>query len=73
MEDVLSNAGPGDEFEIETVPDETVRAQLLRLGFFDGSVECRRRVRNGPVIVRRNGTELAIGASLADRITIHLA
>lgn len=71
MGNVLSNAGRGDEFEIDSVPDETVRAKLLRLGFLDGAVECRSRVRNGPVVVRRNGTELAIGASMADRITIH--
>jgi ferrous iron transport protein A len=52
------------------VPDGDTRARLLRLGFLDGEVECRRKLRNGPVIVRRNGTELALGRSLATEIEI---
>jgi ferrous iron transport protein A len=70
MPERLSDVSRGDEFRIEAVPDDQVRAQLLRLGFLDGSVRCRRRLRNGPVVVKRNGTELAIGATVADGIRV---
>ena len=70
MRDLLADADPGDVVEIEDVPDETARARLLRLGFLDGAVEYRRRVRDGPVVLRRNGTQLALGASLASEITV---
>lgn len=66
----LSTADPGTVVEIDAIPDDTIRARLLRLGFLDGPVECRRRVRNGPVLLRRNGTDLAIGKSIADEITV---
>jgi len=70
MTERLSDVDEGDEFEIGTVTDDQVRARLLRLGFLDGSVRCRRRLRKGPVVVRRNGTELAIGAAVADEVRI---
>ncbi|MFB6352983.1 MAG: ferrous iron transport protein A [Halobacteriales archaeon] len=70
MTTTLSDVSAGSEVEIRDVPDGTARARLLRLGFLDGAVECRRRLRNGPVVVRRNGTELAIGAPLAERIEV---
>lgn len=70
MGDVLSTVEAGSEFQITNVPDEEVRAQLLRLGLLDGDVECRRRIPNGPVVVRRGGTQFAIGASLSDRIRV---
>lgn len=66
----LTSLSPGVTFEIKSVPDDTTRARLLRLGFLDGPVECRRRVQNGPVIIRRNGTDLALGAPIAERITV---
>lgn len=66
----LSTVAAGTAFEIEAVGDGTTRARLLRLGFLDGAVECRHRVRNGPVIVRRNGTELAVGRPVAEGIEV---
>jgi len=58
---------------LERVPDDDVRARLLRLGFLDGAVECRHRLRKGPIVLRRNGTELALGADLAREIEITFA
>lgn len=66
----LSTVESGATVEIESVPDGTTRARLLRLGFLDGPVECRRRVPNGPVVVRRNGTDLAIGQPIAEDIEV---
>lgn len=67
----LSTVEPGTTFEVESVSDGTTRARLLRLGFLDGPVECTRHVKNGPMIVRRNGTDLAIGARIAEGIAVN--
>jgi ferrous iron transport protein A len=70
MSGVLADVEPGESVSLSAVPDEDVRARLLRLGLLDGPVECRRRLRKGPVVVRRNGTELALGADLAAEIEV---
>jgi ferrous iron transport protein A len=57
-------------FQVDQVPDPELRAKLLRLGFLDGRVTCRHNIRNGPVVITRDGTELAIGRSLAGDIGI---
>lgn len=66
----LASVRPGQVFHISDVPDDKVRAQFLRLGFLDGDVECRHRVSNGPVVIHRNGTELAVGNPVAKQIAI---
>ncbi|MFB6105121.1 MAG: ferrous iron transport protein A [Halobacteriaceae archaeon] len=66
----LSTLDRGEHFDIDAVGDPEVRAKLLRLGFLDGTVECHRRVPNGPVVLRRNGTTLAIGHRIAEDITV---
>ena len=66
----LDDMQAGGWFRIEAVPDPNLRARLLRLGFLDGPVQCSHRVRNGPVIIAREGTELALGASVAEDIEI---
>ncbi|MFB6202790.1 MAG: ferrous iron transport protein A [Halorhabdus sp.] len=70
MGDVLADVDAGETVRLVDVPDGDTRARLLRLGFLDGTVECRHHVRKGPVIVERRGTELALGASLANDIEI---
>lgn len=67
---LLSEVDTGDRFEIRNVPDGQVRAQLLRIGFLDGVVTCTHHIRNGPVVLEADGTRMAIGASIADRIEI---
>lgn len=70
MSPKLSDVAAGDRFEIRSVPDGQVRAQLLRIGFLDGVVECRNRIRNGPVVLEADGTQIALGASVAAEIDI---
>jgi len=70
MSDMLADTTPGETVVVEHVPDDGVRARLLRLGFLDGAVECRHRLRKGPIVLRRNGTELALGADLAREIEV---
>ncbi|MEF8830480.1 MAG: FeoA family protein [Halobacteriales archaeon] len=70
MSEALTSVRPGEQFRIREVPDAEVRAKLLRLGFLDGSVTCRRQLHNGPTVIRRNGTDLALGAAVAGDIEI---
>lgn len=70
MSPKLSEVEAGDRFTIREVPDGQVRAQLLRIGFLDGVVECRNRIRNGPVVLEADGTQIALGASVAAEIDI---
>ncbi|GAA0554581.1 FeoA domain-containing protein [Halorubrum ejinorense] len=65
---------PANEWiELIDVPDDESRARLLRLGLLDGRVKCHRRIRNGPVVVRRRGTEVALGRPLAREVTVERA
>lgn len=70
MTQSLADVEVGDRFEIREVPDGTVRAQLLRIGFLDGVVECTNRIRNGPVVLEADGTQIALGASVVVDISI---
>lgn len=55
---------------IRDIPDDDVRAHLLRVGLLDGPVRCRAHITNGPVVIERNGTTMAVGAGVAEQITI---
>ncbi len=70
MSTKLDEVAAGTRFRLDRVPDTDLRARLLRLGFLDGRVTCRHRIRNGPVIIQRDGTELAIGRSIATDIDV---
>jgi ferrous iron transport protein A len=66
----LEDVGAGMRCRLDTVPDDDLRARLLRLGFLDGPVYCRHRMRNGPVVISRDGTDLAVGRSVAADIEV---
>lgn len=66
----LSGVSGGERVRIRAVPDEDVRAHLLRIGMLDAPVRCRAHVSNGPVVVERNGTSVALGASVAEDIVV---
>ncbi len=66
----LADVPPNEWVELVAVPDDEPRSRLLRLGLLDGRVECRRQIRNGPVVIRRQGTEVALGRALAEEITV---
>jgi ferrous iron transport protein A len=70
MTTTLSDVPSAERVTLTDVPDDEARARLLRLGFLDGEVECRRRIRNGPVVLRRRGTEIALGRDLAREIGV---
>ncbi|KXS45980.1 MULTISPECIES: FeoA family protein [unclassified Candidatus Frackibacter] len=69
----LDQAKKGQDIEIISIPDEIVRAQTLRFGISEGSkVECYTRVPRGPVILKKNLQEIAVGYDLAKRIEVKL-
>lgn len=70
MSTKLDDVTAGTRFRLDSVPDTDLRARLLRLGFLDGRVTCRHRIRNGPVVIHHDGTELAIGRSIATDIEV---
>ena len=66
----LSGVSGGEQVQIQAVPDERVRAHLLRIGMLDGPVRCRTTLSRGPVVIERNGTTIALGDAVADDITV---
>jgi ferrous iron transport protein A len=66
----LSEVSPTERVELTDVPDDETRVRLLRLGFLDGSVECVRTIRNGPVVLGRGETRVALGRPVAREIGI---
>jgi len=66
----LSGVSGGERIQIQAIPDEHVRAHLLRIGMLDGPVRCRTTLSRGPVVLERNGTTIALGDAVADDITV---
>ena len=66
----LAEISPDERVELADVPDDDARARLLRLGFLDGRVECHQQIPHGPVVLRRHGTEIALGCGLAREIGV---
>ncbi|MDW7674990.1 MAG: ferrous iron transport protein A [Bacillota bacterium] len=67
----LDKSKKGMLVKILDIPDQLVRAQIIRFGITAGAtVTCEEIVPGGPVIVSRNRQEIAIGRSLASQIKI---
>lgn len=67
----LADVKRGDTFEITVIPDDIVRAQAMRFGITEGAkISCVEKIFAGPVIIKRNLQEIAVGRNLAKRITI---
>jgi Fe2+ transport system protein FeoA len=67
----LDCARKGEHFEIVAVDDEHARVQALRFGMAEGAcVECITRIPAGPIVLKSGRQEIAVGRSLAERITV---
>ena len=67
----LADVKRGDKFQISNIADEKIRAQALRFGISEGAnVSCAEKVPGGPVIVKRNLQEIAVGRRLAKNIIV---
>ncbi|MFP4016896.1 MAG: FeoA family protein [Halanaerobiaceae bacterium] len=69
----LADIKKGENFNIKVINDDKVRAQALRFGISEGAkLSCGEKIPGGPVIVKRNLQEIAIGRNLAKNIKIEV-
>ncbi len=69
----LAGAKRGQHIKIIHIPDENIRSRAIRFGIGEGSVVfCEEVLPAGPIVLRKNKQEIAIGRELANRITITL-
>jgi len=61
----------GERIEILSVNDKSARVQALRFGMAEGAcVECVTRIPAGPLVIKSGRQEIAVGRSLAKRISV---
>lgn len=61
----------GKKFVIDKIEDKNTRLQALRFGISEGSeIECAGLMPGGPVILKKNLQEIAIGRRTAEKISI---
>lgn len=71
MKLTLADVRRGDKFKIVKIPDKKIRAQALRFGISEGArLICGEKVPGGPVVLKCNMQEIAIGRRLAQEIRV---
>jgi len=69
----LDQTQPGQVFVIRMIEDQFARLQAIRFGIAEGArATCQTVLPGGPVVVRKGKQEMALGRSLAHRITVEL-
>ncbi|GAB6158864.1 ferrous iron transport protein A [Desulfotomaculum varum] len=64
----------GQNFKINHISNETIRAQAIRFGITEGQwLTCDEVVPAGPIVIRQNRQQIALGRQLAREINISLA
>lgn len=67
----LDCARRGERFEVVSVDHPDARVQALRFGVCEGArVECVSKIPAGPLVIRSGRQEIALGRSLAKRISV---
>lgn len=67
----LDQIRTGEEVIIREIPDSAAKTQFIRFGIGEGStVICHSKIPFGPVVLRKNRQEIAIGRKLARTITV---
>ncbi|HEY3375265.1 MAG TPA: FeoA family protein [Candidatus Aquicultor sp.] len=67
----LDQIKTGEEVIITEIPEGTAKTQLIRFGIGEGSaVICHSKIPFGPVVLRKNRQEIAVGRALARTITV---
>ena len=67
----LDRVKKGQIIKIISIPDPDVRAQAIRFGIAEGAVvTCDEVVPAGPVVLRKNRQQIAMGRRLAGTIVI---
>jgi Fe2+ transport system protein FeoA len=68
---VLADVKKGQTFKILSIPNDIVRAQAIRFGIAEGAVvTCDELIPAGPVILKKNRQEIAVGYGLAKEILV---
>lgn len=66
----LNQVKTGEEFICVEIPDQ-IKAELIRLGICEGNVlSCISRIPQGPVVIRKDLSEIAIGHSYSKQIKV---
>ncbi|MFZ5641655.1 MAG: FeoA family protein [Bacillota bacterium] len=69
----LNNCRRGQIIKILSIADSIVRAQAIRFGISEGEVvRCEEVVPAGPVVLKKNNQEIAVGRGLASKIMVEL-
>lgn len=69
----LDKTKRGQMIRILSISSELVRAQAIRFGISEGTeVVCEEVLPKGPVVLRKNKQEIAIGRSIASDIKVEL-
>lgn len=67
----LADMKNGNKFIIDKIEDKNTRLQALRFGISEGSeIECAGVMPGGPVILKKNLQEIAIGRRTAEKINV---
>lgn len=70
----LEQAAKGQRVLILDVEENSMRAQAMRLGIYEGAeFICAEKIKGGPVILCGQGGETAVGKRLSQKIRIELA
>ncbi|HHW55007.1 MAG: ferrous iron transport protein A [bacterium] len=70
----LDQAQRGQVLQIRDIKEQRMRVQALRFGLTPGcTIQCVETLPAGPVIVRRNRQELALGRGLARLVVVEPA
>ncbi|MDF9407655.1 MAG: FeoA domain protein [Pelotomaculum sp. PtaB.Bin013] len=67
----LDRVKRGQSFKITSIPNEVVRVQAIRFGIAEGeTVSCEEVVPAGPIVIRKNKQQIALGRGLARQIGV---
>ncbi|MBM7622723.1 FeoA family protein [Sporohalobacter salinus] len=70
---ILTEAQREDRLEIISIADSRIRVQAFRFGISKGAyIKCYEQIPQGPVIIKKNLQEIAIGRKLAEGIEVRL-
>ncbi|MEG6521874.1 FeoA family protein [Desulfotomaculum sp. 1211_IL3151] len=69
----LDRVKRGQSFVIKNITNEFIRSQAIRFGIAEGEwLTCEEVVPAGPIVIRKNRQQIAMGRQLAKEIDIDL-
>jgi Fe2+ transport system protein FeoA len=67
----LAKIKKGDFVKIINIPNKSAKEQFIRFGIGEGSIVCcQSKIPFGPIILRKNHQEIAVGRDLARSISV---